>query len=374
MDRITFIDILKGIAIIGVISIHFNNSVPVPNNIIGHITTFGVYCPQLFFLISSFLLWKSMRKYNFSYKNSTLDFYCSKLKRILPTYFLALIIYISISSNCNFLSISTFTHLSLINAFFPNNINDIIGVEWYVSDFIILITIAPILFQFIKNLKQSVYALTIGLIFSFIIQQSYLLTIKDIPQDYDTATFFNVFCFAIQFPVMILGIVLYYIFNRLKNNTSSIHRVLIIYFLLTILCILLFAISFSINIRLLTLSFIAGTLWGGVFLVGGALPPPRILLIINHLQVIRILSSIIRFLGKYSLGIYLFHMIVIRYYLIFKLNAYCNSSAMWLSTLIIIIIFSTLLGWIAEKTTEIAYLYIISHNKILPNKNSHIIS
>lgn len=67
-DRITWIDSLKGIAILGVIMIHCGGShLPDPLGIVGRFGGAGV---ELFFVISAFLSYQSLEKVSAKGKNA----------------------------------------------------------------------------------------------------------------------------------------------------------------------------------------------------------------------------------------------------------------------------------------------------------------
>jgi peptidoglycan/LPS O-acetylase OafA/YrhL len=132
-----YLDVLKGLAILGVVMVHF---VKAPNHIVSLIANCGCFCPQLFFIITAFLLVRSAHKYDFCSKKNIIRFYKAKGVRILPLYFLAIILFAIINSTNLW---SVLTHLTLVNGFFPHFINDVIGVEWYVADLILLYLIIP---------------------------------------------------------------------------------------------------------------------------------------------------------------------------------------------------------------------------------------
>jgi peptidoglycan/LPS O-acetylase OafA/YrhL len=135
--RLGYLDVLKGIAILGVVMVHF---VKAPNHIVSMIANCGCFCPQMFFIITAFLLVRSAHKYDFRSRKDIIRFYKAKVVRILPLYFFAIILFAIINSASLW---SVLTHLTLVNGFFPHFINDVIGVEWYVADLILLYLITP---------------------------------------------------------------------------------------------------------------------------------------------------------------------------------------------------------------------------------------
>ena len=61
------IDVLRGFAILAVILVHFNNGWNAPNALLSKATSIGARCPQLFFIISSYLTWKSLDAHPMGY-------------------------------------------------------------------------------------------------------------------------------------------------------------------------------------------------------------------------------------------------------------------------------------------------------------------
>lgn len=88
------LNLLKALAIVGVIAIHFCNPVPVPNAVVARIAGIvGPACPQLFFIISAFLLFNSIGKFDFREHSGVTGFFKAKFSRILPLYFIMVAVY-----------------------------------------------------------------------------------------------------------------------------------------------------------------------------------------------------------------------------------------------------------------------------------------
>ena len=85
-SRDNYIDVLKGIAIIFVVLIHFEQKWEAPFLLLNKIAKIGARAPQLFFIISAFLTWKSINRYGIG-----LRFFINRAKRLIPIYYLSLI-------------------------------------------------------------------------------------------------------------------------------------------------------------------------------------------------------------------------------------------------------------------------------------------
>ena len=61
-NRLNWVGFLKGLAILGVILVHFNGAIESPSTIVSALSAIGARCPQLFFIISAYLTWNSISK------------------------------------------------------------------------------------------------------------------------------------------------------------------------------------------------------------------------------------------------------------------------------------------------------------------------
>lgn len=62
LAREYYIDVLKGMAMLAVILVHFNNAWNAPIGILNKASAIGARCPQLFFIISAYLTWTALDK------------------------------------------------------------------------------------------------------------------------------------------------------------------------------------------------------------------------------------------------------------------------------------------------------------------------
>lgn len=216
--RITYIDSLKGIAMCGVLMIHCGGGNL--NSILGVISHIGNSGVQMFFLLSSYLLFYSYNNYcnnNTPTMKNIVKWIIAKFITLIPLYYLSLIIYwlktVAYSepriSIYNLLAHITFTH-----GFFPEYANSIIGTEWYLGILAILYIFIPFLFKHIKSFERAI----IYFIFcSFLCHFISVFFEQLISPDAINATvyirYWSLYCFITQIPVIILGIAMYYIIN-----------------------------------------------------------------------------------------------------------------------------------------------------------------
>lgn len=231
----------------------------------------------------------------------------------------------------------------LINGLFPHFVNDIIGVEWYVADLLILILLAPVLVRWIKDLKSSILTMFVAMILSAIVQLTYFLFFKDLA-DYDISTYFKTFCFLIQFPGMLLGVVIYYL---TKQKDMSVTKKLAYYAIYTVTVVALFAVGYRTGIRVISHPYVNCAVWGLLVLTCVVFEQKYRDFSIRFAR--KKMYNITSLLGTYSLGMYLVHMLVIRYFNVLGFNRYCGSLIGWLISFAAIVTISFAVGFTLEK-------------------------
>ena len=114
--RYSYIDGLKGFAILGIVMTHTKGeAIPV---CVGKIAYFGMYGVQMFFLISAFLTWKSLDNHKTATNKSLLWWYEKKLVAVAPQYYLALFIAFLIGGEKHS-AFDLLTHIFFVNGFIP---------------------------------------------------------------------------------------------------------------------------------------------------------------------------------------------------------------------------------------------------------------
>ena len=154
-QRLQWLDILKALAMIGVILVHFNNIWPSPINILSKLNAVGAKCPQLFFIISAYLTWTALEKNGTNWKK----FYIKRFIRIAPLFYIAIILN-SIIPRFKMPDISLWnwlSHIFFLNGINPLWANTIMGIEWYIADLAIFYMLTPLLWKIANNLKHSVF-------------------------------------------------------------------------------------------------------------------------------------------------------------------------------------------------------------------------
>lgn len=256
-QRSPWLDVLKALAMLGVILIHFNNAWNSPIPIISKASAIGARCPQLFFIISAYLTWASLAKHDVQWKK----FYKKRFIRIGPIFYTALIIstlipMIKRESVGNWIS-----HFLFLNGLVPVWTNSIMGVEWYIADLALFYMLVPLLRKMIRDLRSSLIAFVVTAFLSSISLIIYNAIGGSSVQA--VQMYFETFFILHQLPVMILGIVLYYLI--MKIDGKNVWKMLVGGGIGIALIGLAF-IVLHLNKRFMTSTLIAGVVFAWLFL------------------------------------------------------------------------------------------------------------
>lgn len=253
-NRLYFIDFLKGIAMLGVILVHFNAVFNSPISALSKAASLGARCPQLFFIVSSFLTWVGFEKGHVKWG----EFYKRRFVRIAPVYYFALIACVLLPT-VRLIDISAgnyISHILFLNGFVPECSNSILSVEWYIADLAIFYMLCPILKKAVKNLRSSVIAFLLSVCLSslsLIAFNHFFYELIETDSAYEM--YFHTFCFVHQLPVILLGIMLYYFIKQ--ADKKRIINMLIVSGIAVAVITAIFE-TLNLNKRFMTTSLIAG--------------------------------------------------------------------------------------------------------------------
>lgn len=304
-NRYSWIDSLKGIAILGVLFTHCGaESLPGILGVLGFVGRNGV---QLFFLLSAFLAFTSLEHYFAETKYSFKNICCWWLKkaiRIIPIFYLVLIISLFFEPNSYWLGVlnsvtasNILTHISLTFGLFPHFINSIIGDEWYLGTLIIFYLLAPFLFKKIKTFSKSITLFLISApLCSIICHFSNVYLVPNSSDAYLITHYYGTFWIFAQFPVLSLGIVLYFILKLCYSNDITCPPV----FSYSIIIFALIMLWGNANAKNCIYGLNNYTLYGiWFFMLAIGLYYKRVSILDN---------AVFAFLGKHSYSIYLIHL------------------------------------------------------------------
>ena len=310
--RIDIFDSLKGIAIMGVILIHSGNNVPRNlDRIAEAVISNGNKGVQIFFIISAILFYKSFDSYysTYGYMNMKLagKWYGRRFLRLIPLYWLtntAVLLFGSVKSAGISLSALKIylSNCLFIHGFIPEYINAI-GNNWYIGTLAIFILLVPLCYLYITNILRAFGLLGI----SMLLQQVISITIVNwnFGQDMQIwENYWNGFSIFKQMPVLTVGIILYYLLfvHKIHERAVSIlmdkygHKItrIIIYIFFMAVCLI-----FAYDIITYQNIYVFSGAIGLLFIILFCYPVP---LVVNRG---------FAFIGRYSYGIYLFHLLIL---------------------------------------------------------------
>ena len=326
--RDSWIDSLKGIAILGLIALH-TNLFDLPG-IIGEIASYGSYCVQIFFVISAYF---SFCSYARNYDNNTSlvinakHFYISRFIRLAPIFYIATIAYWVIQGGAQYwlgsldhISIGNFiTHLTFTHGLFPHYINSILGVEWYIGILALFYYLTPFFYKIINSLEKSLIFFSISAVACRILGVT--LERFCIPQRADSyiyESFYQTFSLIVQLPVLLLGIVIFHLFQRtdfsnIKHKKTSAYTLLFV-----------------------ALTLIAGTILGSTCITGISVYTQFaityfLIIVSQKIHSTPIIDNpFFSFIGKHSWNLYLTHGLIIRFYNLYMPSLTNNIYIGWL--------------------------------------------
>jgi peptidoglycan/LPS O-acetylase OafA/YrhL len=224
--KFAYIDALRGYAVLMVITSHTGGmfaELPYP---LKKLTNFGWHGVQLFFLMSCVTLLMSWRSDERKNQVSIKNFWIRRLFRIVPMYYLAAAFYYFIEPPPRGFEISQLlATLTFVNVWHPTLVSTIadrwipVPGGWSIGVEMTFYLIFPLIALLVHSLRIALIVcgctLVIGCVANVIVGHA-LATIY--PES--AVENFIYYWFPNQFPVFSLGVILYFILNKLHKNLS----------------------------------------------------------------------------------------------------------------------------------------------------------
>ena len=225
-NKVPWINSLKGVAILGIVSAHCGGS---GNKYLDILIGNGPLGVQMFFIISAFLTFISMEQNLGDGINikSVGQWWARKFIRLIPMYFLALFTYAFLfGGNKYWLGhagkvsvLNIVTHIFFLHGINPYYINSVLGVEWYLAVLALFYILAPLLYKYINTLEKALMLfVAVTLVSYYIIKAA--LSFCPITDAYIWEAYIGYFGFFEQFPVLIIGIILYFSVKRIGASST----------------------------------------------------------------------------------------------------------------------------------------------------------
>ncbi|MCC8145556.1 MAG: acyltransferase [Bacteroidales bacterium] len=222
--KFEYIDSLRGIAILLVLIIHNGQHGSVLTEVAPLVDKFrfaGRYGVQLFFLVSAYTLMLSHQSRKKEEK-ATRNFFIRRLFRITPMYYFALMVYsidslfiashFTVLENVKAITFpDTIRNIFFLNTFFPNMPYYVPG-GWSVVAEISFYLLLPLMYRYINNMNKAlilfIASVGISVLFSTFCMHFY---------NDSGALYVSIMN---QFPVFILGILLFFLVNGKKLSVK----------------------------------------------------------------------------------------------------------------------------------------------------------
>jgi peptidoglycan/LPS O-acetylase OafA/YrhL len=154
--RLKVIDSLRGIAILGVVSVHTSQFFTTGTKTGDNLISSGRFGVQLFFLLSAFSLALSWNRSE-NKQSKIKFFYLKRVQKIVPLFFISALYYFFVSGNST-LSLQYFILLiSFAFIFVPEMIVNIIPGSWSIGIEFLFYLIFPFVMLKIRNRKNFLY-------------------------------------------------------------------------------------------------------------------------------------------------------------------------------------------------------------------------
>lgn len=225
-SKIPWIDSLKGIAILGIVSAHCGGS---GNKYLDIVIGNGPLGVQMFFVISAFLAYISMERSfgdSVNIKNVR-QWWVRKFIRLIPMYLLSVFVYTFLfGGNKYWLGsagkvsiLNIVTHIFFLHGINPYYINSILGVEWYLAVLALFYILAPLIYKYINTLEKGLMLfIAVTLVSYYIIKVG--KSFCPIADAYIWNAYIGYFGFFTQVPILVIGIILYFTVKRMRVSLT----------------------------------------------------------------------------------------------------------------------------------------------------------
>jgi len=253
--KLQYIDILRGLAILGVIAVHSEQQIENLYPLVHSVFNYGQLGVQLFFVASALTLCLSMSERN---ENSNFNFYIRRFFRIAPLYYIGIIFYFLWRVLLNYAKtgaaspppeynvLGIIENIFFIHGFDPRNFNFVVPGGWSIATEICFYAIFPFLFSVqsklgYKNfLRFSILVITLSFATQFIaiyVVEPKLIAQGILKNKYVNDDFSFIYCTILnQISVFLIGILTY---QKLQKQNTSNYKIFFAFILCCISCYLL---------------------------------------------------------------------------------------------------------------------------------------
>lgn len=312
VKKYAYIDALRGIAAVGII-LHHTPRFYLSDQI-NSILILGAGGVPLFFILSAFTLFLSNERRSIGELNPVRNFFIRRFFRIAPLFYVLVAYYLlqdgtgainpdDPGSEIDLMAIvSTLTFTFGLHPYWNNAI---VPGSWSIGTEMLFYLILPVLFTYLRNLKEALWFLIFSIVGSKVICYSvahflpnYLSEVM-VGSEYWSA--FMYMYFPAQLPMFAFGIVLYF-FTRNSTNTTSFRYLYIPVYLM-------------IGILFLNNGFKKFSTDGLIpeFVIDSTIVFVPLIIVLMRYPIKILVNRITIYLGKISYSLYLTHAIIIHF-------------------------------------------------------------
>lgn len=226
-QRLSSVDSLRGIAVLLVLAVHISGFIAPKSEWLTDFARLGPRGVQLFYVVSAFSLFMSFAHRKTSDGFSYRAYFIRRLTRIAPMFWLAMALYIVADgmgprywSPAGISATDILLTGLFLNGWSPSTINSIVPGGWSVAIETTFYLVLPFCFLWIRSLKSAVIAAVLALAFRYIVCTWAIdVQLPNFPdsQRHLPYTFVWEFWLPAQLPVFMLGIVLFFIREKMQS-------------------------------------------------------------------------------------------------------------------------------------------------------------
>ena len=350
MNRLNYLDSLRGIAICGVILTHVGIATQGLPNHISQFSTFGIRGVQLFFIVSALTLCSV-------YKENTIDlksFYTRRFFRIAPMFYICGILYLCLfyfgimKPEVSIKFIDVILTALFLHGFWIHSINNVVPGGWSIASEAMFYLIFPLVLKYVNDLNRSMAFLAFSFALAVVnLTLGHILS-NHFPKQKDLIDSYEHFDFLMNIPSFAMGVFIYHL-NKKSSFTwkcpDALFYVVCVMFMA--LCSDGYSIPFAQLIAIVFLGFFA---W-----------------CISNKQYSAFTNKPLSYLGEISFSLYLIHFVVLHTaQILLPRLAFpvANLVALYLSVLVISVALATL-------TYRFIEIPMINFGKRLTTKGAH---
>jgi exopolysaccharide production protein ExoZ len=207
-SRVASYDLMRGVAILGVILAHASEYVSTGNARVDLVESYGRFGVQLFFYISALTMCMMWERRS-DERHQIYNFYVRRFFRIAPLFWLAIPVYYTGSMTAGQISLTAV----FLHGFAPDTINAVVPGGWTIAVEMTFYAIFPLIITRVKNNPNFYMALALAaylanaLIFSPLFSGFYGPTFANQPEAMKDFLYMNFFH---QLPVFLAGCSIYF--------------------------------------------------------------------------------------------------------------------------------------------------------------------